>query len=475
MAKPPRIRHSKSRKEAVTIDLGPDEVKRVEDAEGQAPAASEEEVAATVPDESVTTANATEAAAPEAPESTSEATDNSAREKNLFDAQPIPDEEAPSPDADKEREFGRAAAEQPRVTGRRTGGVSAVVGGVIGAAIALAGAGALQWAGVLPISRGADATGPALQVLRGEVDALRQEVNDARASASNPATGDAVGQANKRIDELNAALEQMRSEIQSLGSSIQQDAGAGDREATQALANRVSQLEATVKALPQQSGSTEEVERRIAALEEGQRAATQEAAAEASRLAQIEKSVAELSRQVEEQAAQPGMMLAVAAAALKSAIDRGTPFMTELETYAAVAPDSPDVAALRDLAASGVPTHAQIEAELPAAADRMLAATRPVNPDAGFIDQLWSSARSLVQVRPVGEVEGEGPPAIVARMEVAIREGKYDEALQEYEALPEPAKAAGAEFIEKVRARHTADQLIAKALAGAAKTPGGEG
>ena len=64
-------------------------------------------------------------------------------------------------------------------------------------------------------------------------------------------------------------------------------------------------------------------------------------------------------------------------------------------------------------------------------------------------------------------VEGEGVPAIVARLDAAVQAGDYERALAEYDALPEPSKTAGVGFIEKVRARQNADRLIDDALAAA--------
>ena len=185
------------------------------------------------------------------------------------------------------------------------------------------------------------------------------------------------------------------------------------------------------------------------------------------RLASLETRLQELSGQVEEQSSDTGAALAIAAAGLKSAIDRGDPFMTELETFAAVAPDAPEVAALRDLAATGVPTRTAIAAQFDEVAARMIAAADPVAEDAGYFGRLLDSMSSLFSVRPIGEVEGEGVGPTVARMEAAIDGGNYARAIAEYETLPEASKAAGADFVAGVRARQSADDLVAKALAGA--------
>jgi hypothetical protein len=153
---------------------------------------------------------------------------------------------------------------------------------------------------------------------------------------------------------------------------------------------------------------------------------------------------------------------------LKAALDRGAPFAAELETFAAISPDAPEIAALRPYAETGVPTRAEIATEMPAAANAMVAASEPVDQNAGFLQNLLSSAQSLVRVRPIGAVEGAGAPEIVARMEVAVNQGDYAKALSEYDTLPEAVKAAGAEFAGKLKARieveKQVDALIASAM-----------
>jgi hypothetical protein len=70
-------------------------------------------------------------------------------------------------------------------------------------------------------------------------------------------------------------------------------------------------------------------------------------------------------------------------------------------------------------------------------------------------------------------VEGDDVGAIVARLEAAILAGDYARAASEYDSLPDPAKQAGAEFIARVKARQTADELAERALSGALRTQEG--
>jgi hypothetical protein len=54
-------------------------------------------------------------------------------------------------------------------------------------------------------------------------------------------------------------------------------------------------------------------------------------------------------------------------------------------------------------------------------------------------------------------------------MEFALKSGNLEQALAEYASLPEPAKAAGSAFAEKIRARAEAERLVDQLVAGAMK------
>ncbi|TIV74659.1 MAG: phage tail protein, partial [Mesorhizobium sp.] len=116
-----------------------------------------------------------------------------------------------------------------------------------------------------------------------------------------------------------------------------------------------------------------------------------------------------------------------------------------------------------------VPTRATIASEAETAANAMVEAAKPVDQDAGFFQSLVSSAESLVKVRPVGSVEGKGAPETVARMEVAVNQGDYAKALSEYDTLPDAAKAAGADFAGKLKARLEVEKQLEALIAGATK------
>jgi hypothetical protein len=178
-----------------------------------------------------------------------------------------------------------------------------------------------------------------------------------------------------------------------------------------------------------------------------------------------------LGGKVADRANEPHATAAIAASALKSAIDRGGSFAAELDMFAAVAPDTPELGDLRALADRGVPTRARLAAEVGPVADRMLdAIEQAASSDGGVVDRLIASARSLVRVRPVGKVEGDGVAADITRFRNAVAGGDLAKAAEEYAALPEKVKAAGADFMGGLQARLKVDALAQKALASALKT-----
>lgn len=343
---------------------------------------------------------------------------------------------------------------------------SLLAAGLVGGALALGGS-MLLGSGLrdndAPISGGAS---PAeLDALRAEVGGLRSARDNAPVSAGNA--------------DVSAEIEQLRTQL----AALQQGDGtaaSGDGSAA-ALSSRIDELAAQVQQLAQTGGAgpdasggqavdLQPLNSRIAALEQSLQAASQSGNAGEQHLAELQQSVSALSQRVEERANDPRLALAITASALKAAIDRGQPFQTEFDAYVAAAPNAPEADTLRGMAATGVPTRAEIASELPTATSAMVAAGKTEPENAGVVSRLWSSATDLVEVRPVGaNVQGNEPGAIVARLEAAVQSGDYPKAIAEYDALPAGSKAAGAEFIAKIRARQAADDLVGKALAEALK------
>jgi hypothetical protein len=466
MVKTPKTRHSKQRRDPVTIDLGPGDVSRVTEANpaGESESARPEAVSEN-PFDAAPAAEAPAAKPADAEETSAEAA--------VDDDRNVLDEDVRARTHAEPRYaagFGRSPLENDEIKDpeepqpgpqRVAGRGAAIAAGLAGGVIALAGAGLLQFAGLLP-SPGSVGS-PNAAAVQVEIDALRQEIDRLK---NTPAAAEG-------LDGLTATVDQLKSDIATLRSAVE-TGGAGEGAAVQALDTKLKEIEATVATLGAKEGGTSAAEldglnQKISALQSAIDATSKAGTDMGGRLAAVEQSIAGLSQKVEAQADQPRIALAIAASGLKAAVDRGGTFAAELETLAAVAPNAPELAELRTLAEKGVPSRADLVAAAPAAATAMIDASTVVDDNAGFLDRLMTSAESLVKVRPVGVVEGEGVPEKTARMEAALKDGDLAKALAEYDTLPEPSKAAGAAFADTVRSRLKAEELVDKALAGALK------
>ncbi|PBC21855.1 MULTISPECIES: COG4223 family protein [unclassified Mesorhizobium] len=487
MVKTPKMRHSKTRREPVTIDLEPGAVSRIVE-EGAAKAAAETDEAKAE--------EADNASQPEAPEEPVHAdqtdlepwehadgvgqagTEPPAEAKAVEPEMPYPGSDAPADrtaasdynfeDASAKRTDDGKAKTQTRdekmaPAAAKRGGLNGLAAGIIGGVIALAGAGGLQFAGLLGAP--GSGAGVSLDGVNGEIASLKTEIAGLKdGGGNNDAAAKVVG--------LSSGLEQVKADVAALKSAVEQG-GAGDNAGLAALGDKVKQIETAVAALGK-AGSAAPVDlgplnEKLAGLDALVKSTGEAAKAQDSRLAALEQSVSQLSGKVEAAAGQPKIALAIAASALKSALERGAPFSAELDTLAAISPNAPELATLRPYAEKGVPTRTEIAAQMDAAANAMVAAATPVDQNAGFLQNLMASAESLVKVRPIGAVEGPGAPETVARMEVAVTQGDYAKALGEYNSLPEAVKAAGADFAGKLKARIEVETQVDALISGAMK------
>ena len=145
---------------------------------------------------------------------------------------------------------------------------------------------------------------------------------------------------------------------------------------------------------------------------------------------------------------------------LSHAASGPSPFAIELEAVALIAPADPALRALRQHAAEGVATPAQLAAEFSPLAREALAAERNV-PDAGLIARMWNGVLSLISIRRVGNVAGESPEARIARAEAALAEENLELAVAELRPLQGAAADRLAPWLERAEARLRIDEAVA--------------
>ena len=514
MAQGNKPRHSRSTRKPVTIDLEPEDVKDEKAAKADAPAqgsksdtkaseAGKPEIKATATDKaagsvdkvtdkpdtgkaSEPAAAAKAAASKSEPAGKADAKDNADASGKSAAAGSVPKAgaavektgkmgtekpdtgAAKKTDADAAVKAAAAASQSPQKSGSglRTLGV-----GLISAVVAVALFGGLQYAGVLQVPGGASG-GSAADIVTADVEALKQSIASLEQSAGG-AAGDVSAALEGRVSALEGAVsnagsgsEDRLAALESKVESLASQGGDGQAAATsdaalKELSDRVAALE---KLLSDQQSSLQDVESSVTSL--GQKIAGDEQSQDQTikaiddRLAAIEKTLDAPRQDIQ-------VARALAATSLKAAIDRGGPFMAELEAFASVDGDSPAIAQLRTLAAAGVPSRATLLSRFPSVANAMIAAGETGSESGGLFDHLLSSVTSLVQVRPVGEVAGDGVEAIVARMETRLKNGDLQGVLNEWNTLPQAAKDASQGYVKDLQARIEAKKLISGSLTAA--------
>lgn len=204
------------------------------------------------------------------------------------------------------------------------------------------------------------------------------------------------------------------------------------------------------------------LETRLSALEQSQKNAVtpQQVQNLHTAVQSLQKQVSDAA--VAERTADTRMTALVAANALKAAVERGGSYSYELRLMEEVAPNGISLEPLRAAADKGLPSTAELGTRFAKVADA-IAATETVIPDnAGFGKKLWAQARSLVVMRPTGNVTGNTAGAIAARMEVAINNGDYGRALNEWRGLSPQAQAVSRDFITTLESRTAIDKLLAQ-------------
>ncbi len=250
-----------------------------------------------------------------------------------------------------------------------------------------------------------------------------------------------------------------------------------------ALGNRMSAIEGQVKALSETVGvlgrrsdeavataraARERAEATAAALAEltPKLAPSGQPAVARSELDALAERVAAVERR--EKSAASGdraVRLALAAAMLAAAVERGAPFAPELATVKALASDPKALAPLEPFAGSGVPPAAALARELGELVPALAQAAGVAPREGGFLEKLQASAEKLVRIRPLEEIPGTDPAAIVARIEAKAARADIAGALAELGALPAAARAPAAAWIGKAQARTAAIEL-SRRLAG---------
>ena len=241
----------------------------------------------------------------------------------------------------------------------------------------------------------------------------------ASAEAATKTLGDSLTALNRRIDDVAVAAK---------SALARADAAAGAAEAAKntapqagverseldALANRIAALEGTVKTLSE---------------------------AQARRPAGADDHAARA---------------AVAAEALRAAVERGAPYESELAAVKAYGIDTNTLAPLDPFAAEGIPNAASLARDLAALTPALARASNSASGEGSFLGRLQSNAQKLVRITPIGAPSGDDPAAVLARIDGAAARADIAAALAEITRLPAPAQSLAGPWVRKAEEREKA-------------------
>jgi hypothetical protein len=194
------------------------------------------------------------------------------------------------------------------------------------------------------------------------------------------------------------------------------------------------------------------------------------------RVAAVERSEkaleAALAKRQVEGTTDRSVRFAVAAAALRGAVERGEPFAPLLATTKPLMPDPKALAPLEPFATTGVPLAVTLARQLSELAPALYQAAGSPR-DTGLLDRLTASAEKLVRIRPINEVPGTDTSAVIARIEFKAAHADLNGALAELAKLPADVRAPAEAWIKAAQARAaaiaTSQRSAADALASLGK------
>jgi hypothetical protein len=293
----------------------------------------------------------------------------------------------------------------------------------------------------------------------------------------------------KALDELTARV----AKLETGGSATRPPA------ADPVLANRMATLEGALKSLEEKIGV---VARRTDDIDLIARDAREKAGASAAAIAELTQKMARLSSAseldasinriaalerligtVQAELAKRGVgetgdrpvRLAVTAAALNTAVERGDAFTAELAAAKQLAGNAAPLAPLESFAATGLPSATTLGRELVTLTNALAQTSGAPPREGGFLDRLQANAERLVRIRPLDEPPGDDPAAVLTRIEQRALQADLPGALTELAKLPAPARAAAQAWMAKAQARLAAvaasRRFAADAFAALGKTP----
>jgi hypothetical protein len=146
--------------------------------------------------------------------------------------------------------------------------------------------------------------------------------------------------------------------------------------------------------------------------------------------------------------------IATVAVALRSAVERNSPFAAELAAARSLGLDERALASLERFAATGLPSRDELFHSLSALLPELRRLSAPPNRDLGYFERLQASAVRMLNIRPVQDQPGDDPATVMSRIEFKMAQQDVEAMVTELDKLPAPAK----EFVQPWRTKALARQ-----------------
>lgn len=305
--------------------------------------------------------------------------------------------------------------------------------------------------------------------LANQTAALRRDVSQAieTRAAQVAEAGEVAKSATQRIDRDMAAV---KTETARLTQRVEALKADGDRHAEGLRVVR----EETGKIISAVDGLKGDVESRLKTVARPNDVSAAIAPV-TSKLASLEQGLASVVKSEEDRRSNAErIVLSLELANLKRVLDRGQRYEAELAEVKKAAGGKVDLSALDKFKTQGVATTADLLRDFRPVANAIIdTETEPA--DGNVVDRLLAGAKSIVRVRKVDHKAGDtSAEAMVSRIELALKEGRLGNVIDEAKALSPRAAGAARDWLEKVEARASVDKALV-ALEGQLKSSLGGG
>lgn len=301
---------------------------------------------------------------------------------------------------------------------------------------------------------------PQLAAITGKLSDLETALNNRTASLRQ----DVIKEVEARIASISEASEAAKTGTARIDRDV-----AGIKTDSVRLGQRTERIEQTLKSVQDEAGGFKAALDSLKSDVEGRMKQAAKPADIASALQPLTTKMASLEQNVQgvvksEQDRNVNaerIVMSLELANLRRALDRGQKYSAELAALKKAGGEKLNLAALEAAQNTGVPAMPDLAQEFRKVANAVLDVDAE-QADASVVDRLWSGAKSIVRVRKVNHgPDDKGTEATVGRMDMALRDNRLSDVLDESKKLPPRTAAPAQDWIKKIEARAAVDKALA--------------